>query len=58
LIAFGIAMLVLPGPGIVVIGAGVAVLAAEFTWARRLLRSAKRRAEALVGRNSGGSRSL
>jgi hypothetical protein len=44
-------MLVLPGPGVIAIGAGLAVLAAEFTWARRLLRRAKRQAEAFVGRN-------
>jgi len=37
LIVAGIAMLVLPGPGLVVIGLGLALLAAEYTWARRLL---------------------
>ena len=44
-------MLVLPGPGVIAIGAGLAVLAAEFAWARRLLRRAKLQAQALVGRN-------
>jgi tellurite resistance protein TerC len=33
----GAAMIVLPGPGLVVIPLGLAVLAAEFIWARRLL---------------------
>lgn len=33
----GIAMLVLPGPAVVVIPAGLAILATEFAWARRLL---------------------
>ena len=33
----GLAMLVLPGPGIVVILLGFAVLAREFTWAERAL---------------------
>lgn len=33
----GVAMLVLPGPAIVVIPAGLAILATEFAWARRLL---------------------
>ena len=40
----GIAMLVLPGPGIVVIIAGLAILATEYVWAERLLRMAKERA--------------
>ena len=33
----GIALLFLPGPAFVVIPAGIAVLAIEFTWARRWL---------------------
>jgi tellurite resistance protein TerC len=33
----GVAMLVLPGPGLVVAPAGLAILATEFIWARRLL---------------------
>ena len=37
----GIAMLVLPGPGLVVIAAGLAILATEFYWARRAMRNAK-----------------
>lgn len=37
LIVAGIAMLVLPGPGLVVIGLGLALLAAEYAWARHLL---------------------
>ena len=36
-LAGGVAMLVLPGPGILTIMAGLAILAAEFLWARRLL---------------------
>jgi hypothetical protein len=40
----GIAMLVLPGPGIVVIIAGLAILATEYVWAERMLAEAKRRA--------------
>jgi uncharacterized protein (TIGR02611 family) len=40
----GLAMLVLPGPGIVVILAGLAILATEFVWAQRLLRIAKQKA--------------
>jgi uncharacterized protein (TIGR02611 family) len=37
----GIALLVLPGPGLVIIAAGIAILATEFLWARRALRNAK-----------------
>ena len=40
----GLAMLVLPGPGIVVIIAGLAILATEYVWAQRLLRIAKEKA--------------
>lgn len=34
----GIAMLVLPGPAMVVIPVGLAILGIEFAWARRFLR--------------------
>jgi tellurite resistance protein TerC len=37
----GIAMIVLPGPAVVVIPAGLAILATEFIWARRALRKTK-----------------
>lgn len=40
----GAAMLVLPGPGILVIIAGLAILATEYVWAQRLLRIAKEKA--------------
>ena len=33
----GIAMLVLPGPGLVVMAAGLALLALEYSWARHVL---------------------
>jgi uncharacterized protein (TIGR02611 family) len=36
LIAIGAALLVLPGPGILVILAGIAVLSLEFPWAKAL----------------------
>jgi uncharacterized protein (TIGR02611 family) len=44
LLAAGVAMLVLPGPGIVVIIAGLAVLATEFVWAEKMLDRAKEHA--------------
>ena len=37
LLILGVAMIVLPGPGVVVIPIGLAVLAAELIWARRLV---------------------
>lgn len=40
---FGIALLVLPGPAFVVIPIGLAILATEFVWARRLLKKVKDR---------------
>lgn len=42
-IAIGVAMIVLPGPAIIVIPAGLAILATEFLWARRLLRKMAQR---------------
>jgi tellurite resistance protein TerC len=38
LLLVGVAMLVLPGPALIVIPAALALLATEFVWARRLLR--------------------
>lgn len=43
LLFIGVAMLVLPGPAIIVIPAALAILATEFVWARRLLDSVKGR---------------
>ena len=40
----GVLMLVLPGPGILAILVGLAILATEFAWAERLLRRARERA--------------
>lgn len=41
----GVLMLVLPGPGIVVVIAGLGILSTEVTWAERLLAYAKRKAK-------------
>jgi uncharacterized protein (TIGR02611 family) len=40
----GIALLVLPGPGLLVIFLGLSILATEYVWAQRLLRIAKEKA--------------
>ena len=47
----GIAMIVLPGPAVVVIPIGLAILATEFIWARKLLNSVKERIERLRKRD-------
>jgi tellurite resistance protein TerC len=44
----GIAMLVLPGPGLVVIPLGLAILGLEFAWARAWLRKVKTRTAVMV----------
>ncbi len=41
----GIAMIVLPGPAVVVIPIGLAILATEYAWARRWLRIVRESAE-------------
>lgn len=38
LVLFGLALVVLPGPAVVVVPLGLALLATEFAWARRLIR--------------------
>ena len=45
LLLLGAAMMVLPGPGILVIVAGLAVLATEYVWAKTLLKRARAQAE-------------
>lgn len=44
LVLAGLAMLILPGPGILVIIAGLAVLATEYVWAQTALNYTKRKA--------------
>ena len=45
LLVLGAAMMVLPGPGILVIVGGLALLATEYVWARKLLKTARAKAE-------------
>ena len=49
-LAIGVAMIVLPGPAFVVIPLGLAILGAEYAWARRWLRKVKSRTAAIVAR--------
>lgn len=44
-LAAGVAMIALPGPAVVVIPVGLAILATEFIWARKLLVTVKERIE-------------
>jgi tellurite resistance protein TerC len=53
-VVVGILLLVLPGPGILVIVVGLAILATEFAWAEALLAAARERA-ARVLRKVGNS---
>lgn len=56
LLLAGIAMLVLPGPALVVIPIGLAILALEFAWADNLLDEALRRADAAQRKAAEASR--
>ncbi len=42
-LAIGIAMIVLPGPAILVIPLGLSILATEFVWAKKFLEKVKGR---------------
>jgi uncharacterized protein (TIGR02611 family) len=44
LVIVGVALLVLPGPGLLVIILGLGILATEYVWAERLLKMAKEKA--------------
>jgi tellurite resistance protein TerC len=51
----GVAMIVLPGPAIVVIPVGLGILATEFAWARRILNRIKSTLYRKGTGNSGGT---
>ena len=44
----GVVMLVTPGPGLVTIAAGLAILATEYAWAKHLLRRVRVKIDAAV----------
>lgn len=48
LIVAGAVMLVLPGPGLLVIAMGVALLATEFAWAQHLMHHGRRHARRIA----------
>ena len=47
-LVIGMALLVLPGPAFIVIPVGLAILATEYTWARRWLKKARQIASDVV----------
>jgi uncharacterized protein (TIGR02611 family) len=53
-VLIGVAMLVLPGPAVIVIPLGLGILSIEFAWARHWLRAIKRKAAAFYGSNRRG----
>ncbi|MEJ0091791.1 MAG: PGPGW domain-containing protein [Limisphaerales bacterium] len=55
ILLIGVAMIVLPGPAVVVIPLGLAVLATEFIWARRWLRKARKMFKQAKDRVTGAS---
>ena len=57
-LALGIAMVVLPGPAIIVIPIGLGILATEFAWARRAIRRTRVMIAKARGRESGKARAL
>lgn len=54
MLAAGVAMIVLPGPALLVIPAGLAILATEFPWAKRALGRLKRTVRGLLRRPEKG----
>ncbi len=54
-LALGIIMLVTPGPAVIVIPVGLAILGTEFLWARKLLRKMKEEAGKMGSRMRGKS---
>ncbi|MDH5202937.1 MAG: PGPGW domain-containing protein [Nitrospirota bacterium] len=43
ILLIGILMIILPGPAFILIPVGLAILATQFAWARRLLKKVKRK---------------
>jgi tellurite resistance protein TerC len=53
-LGIGIALIVLPGPALLVIPLGLAILGAEFAWARAWLRKVEQRSAGLLHMFRGG----
>jgi uncharacterized protein (TIGR02611 family) len=48
----GVVMLVIPGPGLLTIAAGLAIWATEYVWAKRLLQHVRERIQKAAGKGS------
>jgi tellurite resistance protein TerC len=48
IVLLGVALIALPGPAIIVIPVGLAILGLEFAWARRWMRILRERARAVT----------
>ena len=55
-VLLGLVMMLTPGPGLVVILAGLGILATEFVWARRLLMQVKERSKGAIEKARNGFR--
>ena len=53
IVLLGVLMIVLPGPAIVVVPLGLAILGIEFAWARRIVRGLERRFASATSRFRG-----
>jgi len=51
-VLIGVAMIVLPGPAVLVIPIGLGILATEFVWARRFLKKIKRKFQNATSKGS------
>ena len=58
ILLIGAAMVVLPGPAFIVIPIGLAILATEFAWARRVIRRARVMIAKAAGRESSKTRAM
>ena len=58
ILLLGVAMVVLPGPAVIVIPVGLGILATEFAWARRAVRRARVMIAKARGRESGKARTM
>ena len=58
LVAGGLAMLVLPGPGLLVVAAGFAVLGTEYVWAARAFEMTKKSAKTAARMGAGAARTV
>lgn len=56
ILLIGIAMLVLPGPAIIVIPVGLSILATEFIWAKRIFEKFKEKMNNLKQKVNGNNK--